>query len=40
MILDKRWIIYNTTDDEFIELERCTEQLRGFGFLPEVNAWS
>lgn len=32
MILDRRWIVYNTTEDDFIELERCTERLREFGF--------
>jgi len=36
MILDRRWIVYNTTEDDFIELERCTERLRDFGFTPDV----
>jgi len=36
MIRDRRWIVYNTTEDDFIELERCTERLRNFGFTPEV----
>ncbi|MCK9564635.1 MAG: hypothetical protein M0Q43_01130 [Methanothrix sp.] len=36
MILDRRWIVYNTTEDDFIELERCTERLRDFGLTPDV----
>ena len=36
MIQDRRWIVYNTTEDDFIELERCTERLRDFGFTPDV----
>ncbi len=36
MILDRKWIVYNTTEDDFIELERCTERLKDFGFLPDM----
>ena len=27
MFPDKRWKIFNITEDDFIEEERCTEQL-------------
>lgn len=29
---NKIWIVYSTTEDDFIEYERCAEQLKEFGF--------
>lgn len=37
MFSDKRWIIFSITEDDFIEQERCAEQLRKIGLDPEAN---
>ena len=37
MFPDERWIVYSITEDDFIEHERCTEQLKKLGLRPESN---
>lgn len=36
MLKDRVWIVYNTTEGDFIEYERCTERLRLFGLNREM----
>ena len=37
MFPNKMWTVYGITEDDFIEHERCTEQLKKLGFDPEAN---
>jgi len=37
MFPDKRWIVYSITEDEFVEHERCIEQLKMIGLNPEAD---
>ena len=37
MFPDERWTIFSITEDDFIEQERCAEQLRMIGLDPEEN---
>ncbi len=34
MFPDWKWIVYSITEDDFVEYERCTEQLKGIGLDP------
>jgi len=36
MFPDGRWIVYSITEDDFIERERCIEQLKKLGLNPEA----
>ena len=35
MLTGRKLVVYNITEDDFIEHERCTEQLRRIGMEPE-----
>jgi hypothetical protein len=35
MLIEKKWIVQNTTEDDYIEYERCTEHLKDVGFSPD-----
>lgn len=35
MFPDRKWIVYSITEDDFIERERCIEQLKGIGLNPK-----
>jgi len=37
MFPDEKWIIFSITEDDYIEHERCAEQLREIGLDPEAN---
>jgi hypothetical protein len=38
MFPDEKWIIFSITEDDYIEHERCAEQLREIGLDPEANS--
>jgi len=36
MFPDEKWMIYGITEDDFVELERCREQLKQMGLDNEA----
>lgn len=37
MFPDEKWIVFSITEDDYIEHERCAEQLRAIGLEPKTN---
>jgi hypothetical protein len=35
---NEKWIVYSITEDDFVEMERCSEQLVKIGLNPEANS--
>lgn len=33
---DDTWVVYSTTEDDFVELERCSEQLKEMGITADA----
>ena len=33
---DDTWVVYSTTEDDFVELERCSERLREMGIRADA----